>query len=108
MEFANTDRLFFNTNQTNYLKNQSISVRPNFSKPLELGKLIPHPQYDYFYGLYGKPLDLKEKPAYNQPYYKHIDMQPTPFLLNETNNRLIDVSGVYYRNKDLPIVSSRR
>ena len=108
MEFAQTDRIYFNTNQKDYLQKQKVRVKPDFLTPLKLGKDIPHPQHDYFNYMYGKPLDIRVTPQYHQPYYKHIPMYPTPVLLNETSNRLIDVLGVYYRNKDLPIVSSRR
>jgi hypothetical protein len=106
-EFANIERLFLNTKVKASEHQQKLSVEPNFLTPLKLGQDIPHPKTDQFNSLYGKPLDIHPEPPYWHPTYKHQNVYPIPYLLNETNDRLIDVVGVYYRNKDLPIMSTR-
>lgn len=106
-EFANQERIFYNTAQQSYIHNQKVNTKPDFLTPLKLKQIIPHPKIDQFNNLYGKPLDIHQESPYWHPPYKHKDIYPTSYLLEETNNRLIDVAGVYYRNKDLPIMATR-
>lgn len=106
-EFANQDRIFYNTAQQSYVHRQKVNVRPDFITPLRLGQDIPHPRTDQFNSLYGKPLNLHPAPPYWHPVYQQRDVYPIPYLLNETSNKLVDVLGVYYKNKDLPVMATR-
>lgn len=106
-EFANQDKLLLNTARQALTHNQKITTKPDFLTPLKLGQEIPYPKTNQFNELYGKPLDIHPKPPYWHPPYKHTDAYPIPYLLNETNNKLVDVLGVYYRNKDLPVITNR-
>lgn len=106
-EFANQDRIFYNTAQQSHVHKQKVNTPPEFLRPLKLGQEIPHPKLDHFNELYGKALDIHPEPPYWHPPYKHQDVYPKSYLLEETKNRLVDVCGVYYRNKDLPIMTTR-
>ena len=105
--FAEQDRIFFNTSQNDILERQKKQVRPDFLTDLQLGTPNTYQPTDMFYNLYGKPLELRNPPPYLYSFQKQ-DLLPIPYLLNETNNKLVDVLGVYYRNKDLPVIPDRR
>lgn len=100
------DRIFYNTSLKNQLEIQKKQVRPDFLTPLQLGKSPSYVPTDMFYNMYGKPLDMHKPPPYLHTFEKN-SVYPIPYLINETNNKLVDVLGVYYRNKDLRVIPTR-
>ena len=78
------------------------SVKDDFLTRLELGNVVKTEKINNFDRLYGHPLNLHHDPPYLKP--PNLDEARAPsYLINETNNKLVDVSGVYFKNKDLPV-----
>ena len=104
--FTQQDRVFYNTSQKDMLEIQKKQVRPDFLTKLQLGTPPKYLAEDMFYEMYGKPLDIHKPPLYLHTFERQ-NVYPTPYLLNETSNKLVDVLGVYYRNKDLRVMPNR-
>jgi len=104
--FTQPERIFYNTSQKDVIQRKQNQVRPDFLTPLKLGTPPQYTPKDMFYEMYGKPLDIHKPPPYLHTFEKH-NTYPIPYLLNETNNKLVDVLGVYYRNKDLTVIPTR-
>ena len=98
-------------NTQNNSANQSLidHSRVDYLTPLKLQHIIPHPVVNQYRMMYGDPLDKATIPEVIRPppQPEFFANYPIPFTLNETNNKLVDVVGVYYRNKDLPILQTR-
>jgi hypothetical protein len=104
--FTQPERIFYNTSQKNLVQRQKNQVKPDFLTPLKLGTPPEYTPKDMFYELYGRPLNIQKPLPYLHTFEKKNTF-PIPYLLNETNNKLVDVLGVYYRNKDLPVIPAR-
>ena len=104
--FTQQERVFYNTSQKDKLEIQKKQVKPDFLTDLKLGTPPTYQPNDMFYNLYGKPLELRKPPPYLHTFERQ-NVYPIPHLLNETNNKLVDVLGVYYRNKDLRVMPNR-
>lgn len=98
-------------NTQNNSVNQSLinNSRVNYLTPLKLQQIIPPPIVNQYRMMYGDALDKKTIPEVIRPPPQpdFFAQYPIPYTLNETNNKLVDVAGVYYRNKDLPILQTR-
>lgn len=71
-------------------------------KQLNLGKQVPYQKWNYYDLQYGHPLNLHNPNPYLRP--PNLDKaRPPATLLEQTDNMLVDVAGVYYKNKDLKI-----
>ncbi len=110
-QFATQERVFFNTRQQDIIEKQIRTKKTEMLPYLKLGQLIPYPVENQFRLLHGDRLDvqvpsqiirppIEANTAYwSQPYI--------PYTLSMTNNKLVDVAGTYYINKDLPVMSRR-
>ena len=94
------NQIFVNTNRASFTQSQKNQVKEDYLKPLNLGQVLQYPKYNYFDEQFGHPLNLHYPPAYIRPP-PPPPSRPTSQLLNTTNNMLVDVSGYYYKNKDL-------
>ena len=104
--FSQQERIFYNTSLKDIVETQRKQVKPDFLTDLKLGTPPTYQPKDMFYNLYGNPLELRKPPPYLHTFERQ-NTYPTPYLLNETDNKLVDVLGVYYRNKDLRVMSNR-
>ena len=102
MEFYNQERIFYNTARKRDIEN-IFSRRENLLKPLNLGHNINEQKWNHYDLMYGHPIDMPKYVDYLRPPALPAKNYPIPYLLQETNNKLVDICGVYYRNKDLPI-----
>lgn len=76
------------------------NVKEDFLRPLNLGYIVQLPKVNHFDQQYGHPLNLHHPPAYIRPPYL-VQTRPPSYLLQKTDDMLVDVAGVKYRNKDL-------
>jgi len=110
-QFVSPTRVFYNTAQQDQIEKQIRSARPEMLSSLNLGQLIPYPVENQFRLLHGDPLDMKYPSERLRPPIEadteYWAQYPIPYTLYMTNNKLVDVAGTYYVNKDLPIVPKR-
>ena len=106
--FYDQRRIFVNTARASDVEIQSRKLRPDMLSHLGLGHLLQYPLHNQYATLYGHPLEKRAEPEVLKPPIEankaFWSSHPIPFTIIQTNNKLVDVAGTYYYNKELPIV----
>ena len=107
--FVKPTNMFINTERKDFIERQINNPRGITQIPY-LGEVIPYAKQNQFDQLYGHPLDLHYSPNWNRPWLQEdfFAMRPIPYTLIATKDKFVDVCGLNYKNKDLPINFSRR
>jgi len=110
--FYDNERIFYNTLVQSDINKQKMVANDNFIQPLNLGQHIPYHKFNQFRQLYGDPDYSRQYPVTNiqQPIEANKEfwnVHTIPYTLNATKNKLVDISGTYYYNRDLPVISNR-
>lgn len=102
-QFTNPQLAFINRDRISKIESQKKQVRPDLLTPLKLGTRVPEHKFNHYEIQYGHDYWNKHPdPVIIRPPSK--SGRPIPYLLNHTNEMLVDVAGTLYHNKDLKVM----
>lgn len=102
-QFINPLLNFQQRDRINSVEIQKNKYKQDFLTPLQLGKIVPEQTFDWYKLQYGVDYWNKHpEPTRIRPP-PEPQGRPIPYLLNHTDEMLVDVCGTLYRNKDLKV-----
>lgn len=100
MDIHDSSQMLRNTKRNIVNDNEIKNVKTDFLTKMNLGHVVPTEKINNFDRFHGHPLNLHHPAPYLRP--PNLDVgRPPAYILEGTKNKLVDVAGVYYLNKDL-------
>lgn len=103
--FYSPEQLKVNTSRQNDTQNEITDKnnRPEVYSKLRIGTNFQQnrPPDDQFHNMYGHRIKMPDIPPVNIRPDPVNKVYPIPYLLNATSEKLVDVCGSLYKNKDL-------